>query len=337
MLTTISASLASVHNSTMQRTPSSGVVLSLQGATRFQRPQPTIHLPASDETDSRVDISSTDDVKRHAAAWSGMSAEIVQITGRERVEFRFRAHVHLLILHEEGTRQNGETVVEGLARSTLRDCRRKLTFVPAGHEFHEWQEPRQSGRMLFFYVDPSNSPLAPETDAEDAAFAPRLFFENAALRDTALKLAAAIEHAGSDKRYVEALGVVLAHELVRLNQGDQRGAPPIRGGLSAWQERVVTAYIEEHLADPIPIAALAQLARLSTFYFCRAFKQSFGVPPHRYHTNRRIERAKALLANATPSVTDIGSRVGFSETSSFSAAFRKATGLTPTAYHRSLR
>jgi AraC family transcriptional regulator len=35
-------------------------------------------------------------------------------------------------------------------------------------------------------------------------------------------------------------------------------------------------------------------------------------------------------------VTDIGLTVGFSETSSFTAAFRKVTGLTPTAYHRSL-
>jgi AraC family transcriptional regulator len=42
------------------------------------------------------------------------------------------------------------------------------------------------------------------------------------------------------------------------------------------------------------------------------------------------------LAKSAPSVTDIGFTVGFSQTSSFTAAFRKATGLTPTAYHRSL-
>ena len=58
--------------------------------------------------------------------------------------------------------------------------------------------------------------------------------------------------------------------------------------------------------------------------------------PHRYHSGRRIERAKALLAKPDYSVTEIGMAVGFSETSSFTAAFRKATGLTPTAYHRSL-
>ena len=82
--------------------------------------------------------------------------------------------------------------------------------------------------------------------------------------------------------------------------GAPRKEPPVRGGLAGWQQRIVTSYIEEHLAEPISLATLAQLARLSTYYFCRAFKQSFGVPPHRYHTNRRIEHAKALLANARP-------------------------------------
>lgn len=111
--------------------------------------------------------------------------------------------------------------------------------------------------------------------------------------------------------------------------------PPIRGGLAGWQQRTVTAYIQEHLAEQIPLAALARLARLSPYHFCRAFKQSFGLPPHRYHNQRRIEQAKLLLTNnPAPSVTDIGLTLGYSDTSSFSAAFRRVTGLTPTAYHR---
>jgi AraC family transcriptional regulator len=56
----------------------------------------------------------------------------------------------------------------------------------------------------------------------------------------------------------------------------------------------------------------------------------------RYHASRRIGRAKALLAKSTCSLTDVALTVGFCETSSFTAAFRKATGLTPSAYHRSL-
>jgi len=129
---------------------------------------------------------------------------------------------------------------------------------------------------------------------------------------------------------------VLAHELLRLQQGSAPAKQLVRGGLAAWQQRMVTTYIEEHLAEPILLATLAGLAGLSTYHFCRAFKQSFGIPPHRYHTGRRIDRAKALLAKPAPSVTKIGLTVGFSETSSFTAAFRKATGLTPSAYRRSL-
>jgi len=72
------------------------------------------------------------------------------------------------------------------------------------------------------------------------------------------------------------------------------------------------------------------------YHFCRAFKQSFGQPPHRYHTSRRIEHAKALLAQSRLSVTEIGLRVGFNESSSFTAAFRKSTRHTPAAYARSL-
>jgi AraC family transcriptional regulator len=109
-----------------------------------------------------------------------------------------------------------------------------------------------------------------------------------------------------------------------------------KGGLAGWQRRTVTAYIEEHLAEPIMLATLARLVRLSPYYFCRAFKQSLGLPPHRYHSNRRIEHAKRLLAEPAPSVTDIGRIVGYSDTSSFTTAFHKATGVTPTAWRRTV-
>src|SRR5262249_44715330 len=95
-------------------------------------------------------------------------------------------------------------------------------------------------------------------------------------------------------------------------------------------------FIEEHLADEISLSSLAQLVRLSPFHFSRAFKESFGMPPHRYLTHQRIERAKGLLAARQLSVTEIGLDVGFSETSSCTAAFRKVTGETPTEYRRSV-
>jgi AraC family transcriptional regulator len=98
----------------------------------------------------------------------------------------------------------------------------------------------------------------------------------------------------------------------------------------------VAAYIEEHVAENIPLATLAELVRLSPYHFCRSFKRSFGMPPHRYHANRRIERAKQLLTNRELSVTRVALDVGFSETSTFSAAFHKLTGQAPSRYRRNL-
>jgi AraC family transcriptional regulator len=81
---------------------------------------------------------------------------------------------------------------------------------------------------------------------------------------------------------------------------------------------------------------LAETAGLSPFHFSRAFKESFGLPPHRYLSSRRIDKAKDLLARPNLSVTEIGAQLGFSETSSFSTAFLRHTGTTPTAYRRSI-
>ncbi len=284
--------------------------------------------------DCAVTIAPSDAVMRRAQSWGGMAAEFVQVTRHERMEFSFRAPCHLLAVYEQGERGDGETLIEGLPRSTIRNLKGKLTFVPAGHEYYERYEPRVLTRVVYFYLQTEKIPTLVGGACTDAALTPRLFFEDATLWDTALKVKRLL--GTNNQPYVDALGAVLAHELVRLNAGCQRIEAVARGGLAAWQQRIVISYIEEHLAEQIPLATLAQLVRLSPFYFCRAFKQSLGVPPHRYHNDRRIEHAKALLATPAPSVTDIALELGFSETSSFTAAFRRATGITPTSYHRSL-
>lgn len=275
-------------------------------------------------------------VARRGLRWHGMGAELVHATVHDRVEYSFRSRTHLLAAYEHGLRRDGESYVEGLPRSTLRNVAKKLIFAPADHVYREWHDPHTVIRVMYVYVDPAQVRADFEIDDAEAQFAPRLFFEDAAIWSTVTKLRQAIDGTAENRLYVEALGVVLVHELVRLHRGIPRAEGPVRGGLATWQQRIVTAYIDEHLPEQIPLAALAQLAQLSTYHFCRAFKQSFGVPPHRYHTNRRIEQAKMLLAGRKHSVTEIGVMLGFSETSAFTATFRKTTGQTPSSYHRSL-
>jgi AraC-like DNA-binding protein len=287
--------------------------------------------------EAAVEITPPEAVIRHRLTWLGMAAETAYTTETRKIETRFRAAAHLLVLFEEGARTSGSTFVEDLSRSTLRNCRGKLVFVPSGHEYFDEREPSGITRVAYFHFDPAALPVNPVLDSTEMSFAPRLFFEDAGLWDTAIKLKGLIESPQAvDRLYCESLGVVLAHELVRLGSGAPRIEPPARGGLAGWQQGAVTRHIEEHLAEQIPLATLARIARLSPYHFCRAFKQSFGIPPHRFHMRRRIERAKSLLVKPATSVTSVGMALGFSETSSFTAAFRRATGLTPTGYQRSI-
>jgi AraC family transcriptional regulator len=289
------------------------------------------------ESRSIVDISPPEIVRRHSAAWSGVHVETVQVMRHKPFEIGFRAPCHLLIAVELGERYDGETSVEGLPRSTLHNFMHKLTFVPAGHDFRGWQRPRVLTRATYFYIDPRGPLPDPALRFGEIEFKPRLHFYDRDLWDTALKFKSQVENPGSmHRQYAEALGIVLTHELVHINSGAARREPVNRGGLAPWQQKRLAAYIEEHVADDIPLTTLAELAQLSPYHFCRSFKRSFGMPPHRYHASRRIERAKQLLADRRLSVTAIALDVGFSDTSTFSAAFHRLTGQTPSCYRRDL-
>lgn len=284
-----------------------------------------------------VEISPHDSAKRRTAKWRGLSADIVQLTRPGMVSIRFQGLVHLIAAHEHGVRRAGETVLEGVAHSSLKQLKRRLTVVPAGCKYTEWYDPQILPRITYIYLDPSYASDSEPNGASRVTLAPRLFFQDPTVWDTVSKLNALINTSDvADRLYLEAVGGVLVHELMRSNSGVRSLALPQRGGLAAWQERVLVEYIEEHNDELPELAAMAALVRLSPHHLCRAFKQTLGQPPCRYHSFRRIERAKLLLADTSLRVTEIALMLGFSETSSFTTAFRRTTGLAPTDYRRSL-
>jgi len=296
------------------------------------------HAPiASGSGAEPVDFYPAEIVRHQTAHWRGVEMETIQAISHEAFEYSFKQNRHLLIAIEQGERRDGELLVEGLPTSTVRHCSHKLILVPAGRKFFGWQKPRQLTRSLCLYIDPHALPIDPDLGFAEADLRPRLLFEDSGIWQTVLKLKAQIGSANpSDRMYAEALGGLLAHELVRLHGTIPTSKPANRGGLAGWQQRRVLEFMEEHIAEDVSLNTLAELVRLSPYHFLRSFKRSFGEPPHRHWTKRRIEHAKSLLANPHASITEIALDVGFRATSAFSVTFHRITGQTPTEYRREL-
>ena len=117
-------------------------------------------------------------------------------------------------------------------------------------------------------------------------------------------------------------------------------APPAQahgGGLAPNAMRRVRDYVELHLSETIDLSTLAAVAGLSMHHFARQFKQSAGVPPHHYLTQKRLELAQALLTKTELPLSEIAYAAGFSDQSHLARHFRHALGTTPRAFRDSRR
>src|SRR5258705_2546707 len=212
---------------------------------------------------SMVEVTPSASVRRRALSLRGMSVELVEVTRPGKIEFHYCGDAHLLVVSERGARMEAQTYVEGLPQSSVRETAHKLILVPAGHEYRDVQTPRTLPRLLFFYFDHSQMPTESGRGDSSSRIAPRLFFEDGTLWSTALKLKALIEEPNSESGpYIEALGLVLWHELMRFSQ-NVIAMHPARGGVAPGQPRIVTGYIEEHIAEQVSLATPADMPRLS--------------------------------------------------------------------------
>jgi AraC family transcriptional regulator len=102
-----------------------------------------------------------------------------------------------------------------------------------------------------------------------------------------------------------------------------------RGGLSQPLLRRVIEYLDEHLDQNLGLRHLAGVSGLSEDHFARAFRESTGVPPHRFLLQRRMARARQLLEISDLPIAEIALALGFADQSHLTRLFRRETGMTP--------
>jgi transcriptional regulator GlxA family with amidase domain len=109
-----------------------------------------------------------------------------------------------------------------------------------------------------------------------------------------------------------------------------------RGGLLAWQLNRVVDYIETHLADKITAMDLADLIDVSMGQLFRAFKISVGVSPFHYIARRRVELACTLMKTTREPLSQLAVACGMCDQAHLCRVFRRATGMSPSAWRRSM-
>ena len=91
-------------------------------------------------------------------------------------------------------------------------------------------------------------------------------------------------------------------------------------------------HMDGHYAEALDIGAIADAAGYSRAHFSREFRRVFGVSPREYLITRRLQRAATLLRNTDRSVAAVCHAVGLTSVGSFTAAFTRTYGMSPTAY-----
>lgn len=131
--------------------------------------------------------------------------------------------------------------------------------------------------------------------------------------------------------FAETAAQLVAAQLLRQHCTVHYRLPEQTGKLVPAVLRQLTAYIEERLAEPLTLQELAHLACLSSYHFCRLFKNTTGLSPNQYVIARRLHQARRLL-RAGQSTAQVALAVGYADPRHFARLFRRHVGCTPADY-----
>ncbi len=94
-------------------------------------------------------------------------------------------------------------------------------------------------------------------------------------------------------------------------------------------------FINANLEDKVALEEVSHHVGVSTFYFCKVFKQSTGMTLTEYVNRRRVERAKQKLLNPQTRVTEVAFDVGYQSLSQFNRSFLRYVGVSPSRFRES--
>lgn len=271
--------------------------------------------------------------------WSMLSADIRSHSAGEIAAFTPQNAEITQVIHDTGfaksTRKSGGVCQEVTTTPGT------TWLCPAGIEEEATRLSDNFPEVLHIYI-PQHSFLQLEKQGEIRCTAQDLRYECRVSDLTVHRVTSGVidelrQETSSGGLRIDSLAVDLITTLSQNHMEMSRSREPValaKGLLDRQRLRRVMQYIDDNLDCNITVHDLADAACFSLFHFTRAFHLAMGRPPHAYLSERRLDRAKGLLAYSRKSLIDISATCRFSGQANFTKAFTRAVGVSPGRYRR---
>lgn len=127
---------------------------------------------------------------------------------------------------------------------------------------------------------------------------------------------------------------VLALELRSHFGAAPEAGPPVSGRLGVRQLAVVKDLVEQSSPEGVTLDVLSAACGLTGRELATLFKSTVGMTLRSYVAASHIDKARLLLSDPHLMIKQVAWRSGFESAAAFTAAFRKATGMTPLQYRQ---
>jgi AraC-like DNA-binding protein len=274
---------------------------------------------------------------------SDIEVQLYRLAADDTAEMEFSVPAHLVMLLPDGI--SGGCDWSGCDKEGRLPVVAPNTalFSPA-NEYLFFRKRKSQGpcRVLVIAIKPAiMSRLDRDGDGlRDVQFRQQIGVDDQIICQTLVAIQQELENPGVNSRvYVDTLLMLLLNRLVRC--ASNLAVPPARskyakGGLASWRLRKALELLENNSRNQPSLPEIAQSIGLHPTSFCRAFKQSTGLSPHRYLLVHRVNCAKDMMKDHTLTLTQIALDCGFSSSSQFSAVFSRIVGFPPRTYRRSM-
>ena len=229
-----------------------------------------------------------------------------------------------------------------LAQATYVDVDRRISrsvgrvmLVPPGRIVQSaGGDGRERSMMCSLNPQLFTNLLGREPSWGDAALAECLHLNRPEVDCVLLKIYDELRNPGfAQETMVDLLLNTLAVTLTRTLKLHNQEPVNSQGGLATWRMRLIRERVFSDLPAP-QLAELAQMCKMSVRHLTRAFRAETDMTIASYIEHAMVDRARQFLSNSDCSISEVAQRLGFSSPSSFTYAFRRATGSRPAEFRR---